>query len=252
MATPLVAGDAPVVARFRAANPQAERWFFSGMALLFLLVTFAGFSRSYYLKGAFGTPPLSPLLHIHGIVFSLWLVLMVVQTGLIAANRRNLHRKLGMAGLGLAIAMLLLGTTTAIVRAKLGAAPVGPLSPLSFLIIPLGDMLVFAVLCGAAFWYRRQTAAHKRLMLLATITILPAAVARLPFDFVATAGPLAFFGIPDLLVLVCALFDFTQLRRIHPATLWGGLFLIASHPLRMLIAPTAAWLSFAEWMTQWS
>jgi hypothetical protein len=248
----LVADEASAVARLRHSHPRAERWFFSGMALLFLVVTFAGFSRTYYLKGLFGTPPLSPLLHVHGIVFSLWLILLVVQTGLVATNRRNLHRRLGLAGLGLAIAMVLLGTTTAIVRAKIGAAPVGPLSPLSFLIIPLGDMLAFGALCGAAFWFRRQVAAHKRLMLLATIAILPAAVARLPFDFIASSGPLAFFGIPDLLVLVCVLFDFSQLRRIHPATLWGGLFLIASHPLRMLIAPTPAWLSFAERITQWS
>lgn len=252
MAVPSVAGPALPAARLTIANPRADRWFFTGMAILFLLVTFAGFARTYYLRAAFGSPPLTPLLHVHGLVFSCWLVMLVLQTGLVAANKRHLHRRIGMAGLGLAIAMVILGTVTAIARAHVAEPPPGPLPRLAFLVIPLGDMLVFGVLCGAAFRLRRQLAAHKRLMLLATIAILPAAVARLPFDFIQAVGPLAFFGIPDLLVVACAVFDLTQLRRIHPATLWGGLFLVLSHPIRMVIAPTSAWLAVAGWITQWS
>jgi hypothetical protein len=110
-------------------------------------------------------------------------------------------------------------------------------------------MLVFALLVGAGFYYRRRADVHKRLMLLTTIAILPAAVARLPFDFIQQVGPLAFFGLPDLFVLVLLLYDLLARGRPHRATVWGGLLLVVSHPLRLFVGGTQAWLSFATWLT---
>src|SRR5207253_1731970 len=83
---------------------------------------------------------------------------------------------------------------TGMVRGQ-GPSAVPGVNPLSFLTIALGDMLVFASLVGAAFYFRRRADTHKRLMLLATIAILAAAVARLPFAFIQQYGPLAFFGL---------------------------------------------------------
>ena len=88
-------------------------------------------------------------------------------------------------------------------------------------------------------------------MLLATIAILPAAMARLPFAFIQQAGPLAFFGLADLFILVCLIFDVWMHRRPHPATVWGGLLIVVSHPLRLMIGNTQGWLAFATWLTQW-
>jgi nitrate/nitrite transporter NarK len=87
-------------------------------------------------------------------------------------------------------------------------------------------------------------------MLLATISILTAAVARLPFEFLK-AGPPAFFALTDLFILPCLLYDLATRRRVHRATLWGGLLIIASQPLRLMIAGTHAWIAFATWLTQW-
>lgn len=230
-------------------NRRRERLFYTGMAVAFLFIVFAGFARTYYLRPYFGTPQLTPLLHLHGLIFTSWIVLLLAQTALVAAKRTHLHRRLGWAGAALAVLMLLVGTTTAVVRAKEGAAPPGAASPLAFLTIPLGDMLVFALLIGAGFYYRRRLDVHKRLMLLATIAILPAAVARLPFDFIQRVGPLAFFGLPDLFVLVVLLYDLLTRGRPHRATVWGGLLVIASHPLRLFVGNTQAWLSFATWLT---
>lgn len=230
-------------------NRRRERLFYTGMAVAFVLLVFAGFARTYYLRPYFGTPTLTPLLHLHGLLFTSWLALLLAQTILVAANRTRLHRRLGLAGAVLAALMILVGTLTAVVRAKAFEAPPGTASPLVFLTIPLGDMLVFALLVGAAFYYRRRGDVHKRLMLLATIAILPAAVARLPFDFIQQAGPLAFFGLPDLFVLVILLYDLLTRGRPHRATVWGGLLLIVSHPLRLMVGNTQAWLSFATWLT---
>jgi hypothetical protein len=228
---------------------RRERMFYTGTAVVFLFVVFAGFARTYYLGRYFGTPTLSPLLHLHGFIFTAWLVLLLAQTALVAAHRTRVHMLLGWAGSALALLMIFVGTYTALIRAKIVEVPPGAASPLVFLTIPLGDMLVFALLIGAGFYYRRRADVHKRLMLLATVAILPAAVARLPFAFIQEAGPLAFFGLPDLFVIVLLAYDLLTRGRPHRATVLGGLLLIVSHPLRLLIGSTQAWLALATWLT---
>src|ERR1043166_8371524 len=149
-----------------------ERMFYTGMAIAIAITVFAGFSRTWFLRPYFPqVQPLIPLLILHGVVFSSWIVLFITQTSLVAAKRTRTHMRLGVAGGVLVCLMLIIGTVTAIVRAK-GPSPIAGVNPLSFLTIPLGDLLVFGSLTGAAFYYRRRLDIHKRLMLLATIGIL--------------------------------------------------------------------------------
>ncbi|HEX7957883.1 MAG TPA: hypothetical protein VF508_13115, partial [Pyrinomonadaceae bacterium] len=140
---------------------------------------------------------------------------------------------------------------TAVIRAKAGAAPPGAASPLAFLTIPLGDILVFALLVGAGLYFRRRVDIHKRLIILGTVAILPAALARLPFDFIQRGGPLAFFGLADVFVLVLLAYDLLSRGRPHRATVLGGLLLVVSHPLRLFVGGTQVWLAFAAWLTSW-
>ena len=235
----------------RARAKFRERAFYTGMAVAILITVFAGFSRTFYLRPYFQTQSLIPLLILHGMVFSSWIVLFITQTSLIAARRTRTHMRLGIAGGVVASLMLVIGTTTAIVRAK-GPSPIPGVNPLSFLTIPLGDMLVFGILVGSAFYFRRKTDVHKRLMLLATIGILPAAIARLPFDFIQRSGPLAFFGLADLFIIPCLIFDLITRGKPHRATVLGGALIVISHPLRMIIGNTHAWIVFATWLTHWT
>ena len=231
---------------------RRERIFYTGMSIAIAIVVFAGFSRTWFLRPYFPqVQPLIPLLVLHGVIFSSWIVLFVTQTSLVAAKRTRTHMRLGISGGVLVCLMVIIGTVTAIVRAK-QPSPVPGVNPLSFLTIPLGDMLVFSIITGAAFYFRRKTDIHKRLMLLATIGILPAAVARLPFDFIAHGGPLAFFGLPDLLIIPCLVFDMVSHGRPHRATVLAGALIVISHPLRMIIGGTHAWLGFATWLTHWT
>jgi hypothetical protein len=245
---PIVIENSGLPVTKRLTSKQRERLFYSGMAVAVLVTVFAGFAPSYYLKPYFGGPPLMPLLHMHGLIFSSWIILFVTQTGLVAANRTRVHRRLGIAGAFIAVLMMIVGSVTAIIRAKQGAAPPG-IPPLAFLTVPLFDMVVFPSLAGAGFYFRRQVDVHKRLMLLATIAILPAAIARLPFAFIQQTGPLAFFGLADLFLVPCIVYDITSRGRVHRATMLGGLLIVASQPLRLMIAGTQAWLSFAGWLT---
>ena len=229
---------------------RAERIFYTAMSVAILITVFAGFSRTFFLRPYFQTQPLLPFLIAHGIIFSSWIVLFLTQTTLIAAKRTRLHMRLGIAGGVLASLMLIIGVYTSLVRAK-GPSPIPDVNPLSFLTIPLGDMLLFGILVGAALYFRRRPDTHKRLMLLSTIAILPAAVARLPIGFIETGGPLVFFGVSDLFILPLLVFDIVTRGRPHRATLLGAALIVISHPLRMVLGGTQAWLAFATWITNW-
>jgi hypothetical protein len=217
------------------------------MAVAFALAVFAGFSRTYFLKLHYGTPALSLLLHIHAVVFSSWILLFAAQTTLVAAHRTDLHRRLGVAGAVLAGTLLIMGTTTAILRVRGGSAPIPGVSGLAFLAIPLFDMVTFAILAGTGLALRRRLETHKRLMTLATIALMSAPLARIPW--VRQAGPPAFFGLTDLFIVAMLVYDLATRRRVHPATVWGGLVLVALQPLRLMISGTAAWTAFAAWLT---
>jgi hypothetical protein len=108
---------------------------------------------------------------------------------------------------------------------------------------------LFAILVGTALYFRHQLEWHKRLMTLGMIALLPAPIARLPFDLLK-AGPPAFFGLADLFIVAILVYDLMTRRKIHPATIWGGLLIVASQPLRLMISGTAGWMAFASWLTR--
>ncbi len=227
-----------------------DRRIYTGAAILIPLIVLAGFARTYYLKGVFGAPALPRLVHLHGIVMTAWVLLFIVQVSLISSRRVRLHRKLGIAGGVLAGLVFLIGGAVGIAAAARGASPGPP--ALQFLVIPLGDILIFGVLVGTALYYRNRLEIHKRLMLLAAVNLLAPAIARIPLHFIETGGALAFFGLTDLLILICVAYDTIKHRKLHPAFLWGTLFIILSQPLRVLLAGTAVWMKIASWLVSWA
>jgi hypothetical protein len=167
-----------------------QRLFFTGIPIAMAAAVFVGFAPTYYLKTASGTPALAPLYHLHGLLFSLWMVLLVAQPALVAARRINLHRRLGAVGGVLAAVMVPTALAVALDQGRRGAAPPG-VPPLSFLAVSLAAVIVFPVLIGAALLWRRQPEMHKRLILIGTLELVTPGVGRWPG--LATAGPLAFF-----------------------------------------------------------
>jgi len=231
---------------------KPDRVFFTGMAIAAAASVFLGFARSFYLKPYFAAsaPPLTPLLITHGLIFTSWIVLFVAQTVLVATHRTSVHRRLGWAGVALAVLMVVVGTLTGIVRAKVADTP-ATLPKLAFLTVPLGDMFVFSCLVAAAVYYRRRLDYHKRLMMIATLAVLPAAFGRWPFAFAQRQDLLVTFGLADFAVVIVIMYDLATRGRPHVATVLGGLLLVASHPLRMIIGVSQPWLSFATWVTSW-
>ena len=248
VAEPAVAVKMPV----RPAGAH-DRVFYGTMAVAMGVTVFAGFAATYYLRLVGGGPtatlsggPFTTLVHVHGALFTAWVLLFIVQTALVASRRVAVHRRLGVAGAILAAAMVVAGTSIAIATAARGSAPPG-MTPVAFLVIPLFDMLLFAGFVSAALVARRNKEAHKRLMLLAYVSIITAAIARLPG--VLALGPPAFFGLSLLFVVAGAIYDFRSRGLVHNVYRWGAAVIIVSVPVRLAIANTGAWQAFAKILT---
>lgn len=229
----------------RLPGRRYDHFFFSGMALLIMLTVFVGFAHTYYMAGIFRAPLPSTIIHIHGAAFSCWILLLVAQTLLVSAGRVDIHRRLGIAGFLLASLMVILGILAATdLLARRGAPP--GLDPQFFYIIPMTDMLNFAVLIGFAFRDRMNPPSHKRLIMIGTVSLMVAALARWPIAFLYLRAPVATFVSYAFLLMIVA-YDLWSTRKVHRVTVWASAFLIFVQQIRIPIGQTAAWHAFAGW-----
>lgn len=201
------------------------RVFFVGIAVLMLFVVALGFGKSFFLRPAFTDKPLPVYLIVHGITMTAWFLLFLIQATLVSARRTDLHRKLGVFGLGLAAGVVV----TAIVvnlnlvpRALASGLVSRPEDAAAFALGSLSSLIPFVILVALAVAQRRKPQVHKRLMFWAFVWMLgPAFTSTRPLGQVLdplVAPYLPFF--PSDLVWLVALvaYDWVTLRRIHPAT----------------------------------
>ena len=228
-----------------------DRRFFAGMSVAVAATVAGGFAPTYYLRPLVAAPALPLSIHVHGALFTTWVLLFVTQTSLVAARRTDLHKRLGIGGAVLAAAMVVSGTFVAIDSARKARPALGVLAaapPLFVLVIPLASVVVFTILVGLGLYYRRRAETHKRLMLLATIALLPPALGRI--RILNAVGPQAFFGVTILFIVAIVGYDFWTRRRVYAVSVWGGLFLALSFPGRIALGQTDAWLTFASWLVR--
>ena len=227
----------------RPVRDKSDRLFFSGMALASALMLFLGFLPSYFHRSA-ELPALTLLYQLHGAVFTAWVALLVAQTALVAGRRTDIHRTLGVAGAVLAALVFVVGVAVSVETLRRNGGPPG--DPRKFFAIPIGDIIVFGVLVTAAVVQRRQPETHKRLMLLATISLLTAAIARFLRRVGMGGAPGLFLG-TDVFVLALVLYDLASRGRVHPATLWGGAMVAGLKPLLFYGATaTTPWLALTD------
>jgi hypothetical protein len=225
--------------------------FYPQIALVLALFVIVGFSQSYYFRFLTGQPPMVTLVHLHAIAFTGWLVLFVLQTRFIAAHRVALHMRLGIAGLVLAAGIVVLGVATAFHTAGLPRVRPSGLAAHQFVIIPLVSILLFAVFVGLGAALRRRAAAHKRLMVLAMIAVIGPALGRLMGFFgVLPLAPLLQPLVPAAFIAWCLIHDWRRNRMVHPVFVIGGLAIVASWPLRMMIARSEWWQPVGAWIAK--
>jgi hypothetical protein len=235
--------EAPAMTRPYAR--QRDRQFYTGMAIAIVAAVFVGFSPTYYLRSRFTEDPLPFFLHVHGFIFSTWIVFFLLQTALVASRRTGIHRKVGWIGVGLALAMVVAGTTAGILSGRGTVAAGYADESFTFLTTPLLSMVMFSTLVGAAIMSRAQPELHKRLLLLATISILDAPIARWPVDMIARSN-WAHYVATDLFIVAAIAYDLLSRRRVHPAYLWGGLLIVVEQAVRTPIGQTETWHAIAR------
>ncbi|HUD40567.1 MAG TPA: hypothetical protein VMR06_01055 [Dokdonella sp.] len=237
--------SAPATTPLSGPQMQARRrhLFFPAIALLMLAAVVTGFWGTLFRPAE----PLRPYLVVHGAILAAWFGLFALQTLLVAAGRTALHRRLGVAGIGLAVAVIASSLYTVAnlpANWRLQGIDIEAQRGLVGLVIwgDFGALVAFAVLLTRAVLVRRRSDAHKRLMLLAMFSILSPALIRLAalppfagFDGVAlTMLGLLAFGV-TLIV-----YDLITLRRVHRETAWGVPFFLVVHVAPAFVVPGTA------------
>jgi hypothetical protein len=228
--------------------------FYFYMALACMTVAFLGFAPTYWLPLASRSFQATPVIHFHGLLFFAWTLYFAFQTWLAASGRTARHRTIGMIGVSLATAMTIFGFLVAVGAMKRSAALGLTDEGIAFAIVPLSGILFFAVVFALAISAIRRPETHKRLMLLAGISLLDAAVARWFLTFLAPPGPPGPPPVPVtippafvayLLLVVAIVFDWRTRGRPHPVYVYGGMTLVAVKLLNWPVSTTPLWHSFA-------
>ena len=210
----------------------------------------SGFANSYAPKVWRGDATLLPIVHLHAALFTMWLVVFVLQNMLVLAGRTDVHRRLGPWAVGLAGPMLIVGTLTAGAvtrRGDRGIPGVEFADPGGFLLLNVAAVTIFFVLAIAGWYWRRNSQVHKRLMLMAvTGALVGPGASRLPF---ASGRPGVIAPIVIGFMLAGPAYDLVTRRRVHPVYLWSlALAVLGLPPVVALFAATPAWHAIADRM----
>lgn len=228
---------------------KARHDLFSIFAVVAFAIVFAGFTRTFFLRFLFASPRMPVYLYLHGLLFSGWFALFVIQTRLIASHRFDLHRRLGMLGAGLAGLAVPVAIGVAIRAGRrvyeTQSRPFSSEAPP--LALDFGACVAFTVFIGLALYLRRRSDVHKRLMLLGSSSILLPALGRIPGLF-TVHGLWGLVAFAELVPLTFIFYDTVRCRRLHPAFAWGGLGIVLSWPVFLLVGSTQFWLHFVEWL----
>jgi hypothetical protein len=229
---------------------RSDDLFFLGMAVVAIIAVFVGFARTYFLAGLFRAPLPNLLIHIHGAVFTLWIILFISQIGLVTTGRLPLHRRIGRLGFGLAVVMVVLGLLAASDRLARhgGESPNDTLEGArAFYAVGIGGMLMFATFVWLGYRNRHNPVVHKRLMLFATFALLDAG-----FDRWTVFDPYPLWQVHLMsfvpLVLLTMVYDWWSLGRVQRVTIWSTVLLFTVQQGRLPAGHSAGWQHMAAWV----
>jgi hypothetical protein len=199
----------------RSSGRWASRWFFSIASSLLLAGVLVGFAKTFFLRSQFNVPPIPPYLYVHGVVLTTWFALVVVQTCLVAARRTDLHRRLGIVAIVVAVLVVLMSAFV-VVHAAQRAKGISPLLRIEI----VGDLLSlvwFAGFVAAGVYFRRRPDVHKRFMLASCFTIYGPVFARFQLVYGLPVAPPA---VIPLGLVALGTYDLVVAGRLHRASVW--------------------------------
>jgi hypothetical protein len=237
--------------------------FYVRMAAACLAVAVIGFAPTYWIPLLSGRLAVSPITHLHALFFYGWLALLFMQTSLVAAGRLTRHREMGVLGVAIATGMCFVGLGVAINSLKSAMADGFEGAARAFAVVPVSAIALFAVLFAIAIAKTKKPDVHKRLILVATISLLQAAVGRVFFFFLApptAEGVVGSLGPPpvsvtvvpglvaDLLIVAAMIRDLRTIGRVHPTYWISGAVVLAVQVLRVPLGTTSAWTQITTWL----
>jgi hypothetical protein len=231
-----------------SGTPRAhaiDRWIFVAMAVWFIVIVLIGFIPDAVMKvemvQAGQRPPFPPILHVHAVLMGSFLLLLLAQTVMMATGRSAQHKQVGIFGMVLAAALVVVGITLAPTMYyqtwnALQVAPAAARAPLqellgvkeNILLLQMAAGILFGLFITMAFSARRTNSGfHKRMIFLATAIPLVASIDRmwwLPNTF--PGSPIGSDGYLLLAVAPLFLWDVIRNRRVHEAYLvWVAIYL---------------------------
>jgi len=251
------------------ARASVSRQFYFVMALTCLAIAVLGFVPTYFapmVQGRFAGPP---LLHIHGLILFAWMIYFCTQTWLVAQGKSLAHRTWGVLGVSIATAMVFVVTAVVSLRISQASLPGQPEALAhgvrAFAWVSIGEIAFFIGAFAVAIVYVKRPEIHKRLLLLATISLLGAPIARWfltllapsappppapPSGLPAVFAPPVFVAVPpaligDILLLVAMWVDWRTRGRPHPVYLIGGGLMVLLHATQVQVAESPAWQAVA-------
>jgi hypothetical protein len=226
---------------------STPRRFYILMALAMCAMVITGFSRTYYLKAWFDTPPLTVRLHLHGLALTLWLAVFVAQAKLVSAGQLSLHKRLGIAGAVLAGLVVVTSYAAAIEAARLNGDH-GGITAADRLYSGLLVVTMFGVLVALGIAFRKRREIHKRLMLLAMLSILGPGITRAVALFAGHGIRDPHIPVMSGLLLVALLHDWRVRGRAHWVWVVGGPLVIGLQWTRRLVGGSDVWAQIANWL----
>lgn len=251
--------DRPVTDRARSAK-GTRGYFYVAMAAAISVIAIGSFIPTYWAQLPAGTFVGTPLVHLHAALFTAWPLFLMSQAMLVSRGRVRNHRAWGMAGISLATMLLLVGLSTAIASMHVRVLQGHVASGRAFSIIPISQIMLFAGFFIAAIASVTRPEWHKRWILLASICLLAAPIARLVFLARVGLGdglrpgllPPAPVGatwpgaiLMDLLVVAAIVHDWRRRGQPHPAWLIGGAVIVLVQVARVPFSTSSAWQSLA-------
>ena len=238
--------------------------FYLALALVCAAIAIGGFAPSYWLQLPAGTFKGAPLLHIHGVLATAWVLFLISQSTLVTRGSVARHRDWGLFGISLASVLTIVAMMVAIqaMTDKLAHGAGDPVR--SFLIVPMSGIVMFAGFTAAAVANIRRPEWHRRFMIVGTVALLGAAMARVFFYFAVGGGPGVRPGLMpappppampmvsglllELILVAGMIHDKRKHGRVHPAWIYGFVIMTAVTLLRVPFGGTDLWLGIADWL----
>lgn len=233
-------------------HPAANKYqptFFTVISLLALFAILVGFLKTFIIPILTGTKTWPVSIYIHAAFVFGWVLLFLVQSLLIQHRNYKKHRAIGNWG-----AVVAVGAAVSIIPAALFQVErdlqegLGEIA-ISSILGSLTSATMFLILVILGIVYRKKAQAHKRFMLLATILLIWPAWFRWRHYFPGVERPDIWFAVvlADSLILVAFAWDWLKHKRIHPALLFGGLFIIAENVTEILCFDNSGWRALADY-----